>query len=83
MYNETVLRAEAREQMILEDAVADFVFRCPECRYNFRPPDGIVEVADGTCPLCGGSRLKKVVARDETIVLKTGRSGHECFECTD
>ena len=73
----------ARDQTIMEDKVADFVFRCRQCRYNFRPPGDIVEVAEGACPLCGGADLVKVVARDEKIVLETGRCGNDCFECAD
>ena len=73
----------AQDQTIMEDKVPDFVFRCRQCRYNFRPPGGIVEATDGTCPLCGGSDLTKGVARDETIVLETGRCGNDCFECAD
>lgn len=73
----------ASDRTIMEDNMTDFVFRCRQCRYNFRPSAGIVETTDGTCPLCGGSDLTKVVARDETIVLETGRCGNDCYECAD
>ena len=73
----------ARDQTTMGDKVADFVFRCRQCRYNFRSPEGIVETTDGTCPLCDGSDLMKIVARDETIILETGRCGNDCFECAD